>query len=251
MCALRPATACEARDTILLSRRSIRTLGATTYKSTYRYPGSIECIVVEFSRLLTQSHWEANPGESEHNASGRAGITRRPPSRVLQVCHGGADEEAADASASAAACDVEPPLRAPAPSRVPASAGARHFRARRHLPLLVLRHWGKQTELDARCANPPPPLPLARALATPPAPRTDPAPSGRLAYCPRAACTLASSPPPLLPLCAGARHCLLSPDAASPPMPPRPRCRRCPLAPMPPSPRCRLAADAASPGVLF
>ena len=137
----------------------------------------------------------------------------------------------------------EKALSALAPRRVPASAGARHFRARRHLPLLVLQHSGKQTELDARCANPPPPLPLARALATPPAPRTDPAPSGRLAYCPRAACTLASSPPPLLPLCAGARHCLLSPDAASPPMPPRPRCRRCPLAPMPPPmpprPRCR------------
>ena len=181
--------------------------------------------------ILTQSHWEANPGESEHLASG---ITRRPPSRVLQVCHGGADEEAADASASAAACDVEPPLRAPAPSRVPASAGARHFRARRHLPLLVLQHSGKQTELDARCANPPPPLPLARALATPPAPRTDPAPSGRLAYCPRAACTLASSPPPLLPLCAGARHCLLTPDAASPPMPPRPRCPLAPDAASPP-----------------
>ena len=30
--------------TILLSRRSIPTLGTTTYKSTYRYPGSRECI---------------------------------------------------------------------------------------------------------------------------------------------------------------------------------------------------------------
>ena len=60
MCALRPATACEARDTILLSRRSIRTLGATTYKSTYRYPGSIECIVVEFSRTLLKARRGVN-----------------------------------------------------------------------------------------------------------------------------------------------------------------------------------------------
>ena len=78
-------------------------------------------------------------------------------------------------------------LSAPAPSQVPASAGARYFRGRRHLPLLGLPHWGKQTELDARCANPP--LPLARAPATLPAPRTDPAPSRRLAR-------LASTSPP-------------------------------------------------------
>ena len=88
----------------------------------------------------------------------------------------------------------------------------------------------------ARCEvrqPPTPPPPCARTSTPPPAPRTDPAPSGRLAYCPRAACTLASSPPPLLPLCAGARVCLLTPDAASPPMPPRPGAADAP------SPRCR------------
>ena len=91
--------------------------------------------------------------------------------------------------------EQETALSAPAPSRVPASAGARYFRGRRHLPLLGLPRWGKQTELDARCANPPPPLPLARAPATLPAPRTDPAPSRRLARCtPRFDLTL-------LPLC--------------------------------------------------
>ena len=57
----------------------------------------------------------------------------------------------------------ETALSAPALSRVPASAGARYFRGRRHLPLLGLPRWGKQTELDARCANPPPsPPPCAR-----------------------------------------------------------------------------------------
>ena len=71
--------------------------------------------------------------------------------------------------------------------RVPASVGARHLKVRRHLHLLALRCRGTQTEIDARCAeratHPP-----ARALATPPAPRTDPASSRLLA-------------PPTRPLC--------------------------------------------------
>ena len=46
--------------------------------------------------------------------------------------------------------------------RVPASAGARHFRGRRHLPLLGHRRRGKPSEIDARCAELPPHPPCAR-----------------------------------------------------------------------------------------
>ena len=94
----------------------------------------------------------------------------------------------------------ETALSAPALSRVPASAGARYFRGRRHLPLLGLRHWVKQTELDARCAPPPPPSPLR--APQPPFP-----PHARIPHLP-AALHASLQPHPLLPLCCAGRSML-------------------------------------------
>ena len=66
--------------------------------------------------------------------------------------------------------------------RVPASAGARHLKVRRHLLLCLLRRRASWTRLTpgaplARTAPPP-----ARAPATPRAPRADPTPSRRRAH---------------------------------------------------------------------
>ena len=109
------------------------------------------------------------------------------------------------------------------------------------------------------------PAPPARAPATPPASRTGPAPSRRLAPpTPRLHAALAPHSLILYPAVRRCSmpprpRCRLAPDAATPPMPPRSRCRlaprcrprcslalrccprcrpRCPLAPMPsPMPR--------------
>ena len=81
------------------------------------------------------------------------------------------------------------------------------------------------------------PAPPARAPATPPASRTGPAPSRRLAPpTPRLHAALAPHPLILYPAVRRCSmpprpRCRLAPDAATPPMLPRPRCR----------PRCRLA----------
>ena len=146
------------------------------------------------------------------------------------MCHGGADEEAAEARAQAPPHAIRkvPPSRPPAPGRArPAPTVDSGKAAVRQLASSPDRSWSRSKSCAAagagagdsafstcaepgssfcwgpvlqgstspsssrsstlgqadraRCANPPPPLPLARAPATLPAPRTDPAPSRRLA----------------------------------------------------------------------
>ena len=50
------------------------------------------------------------------------------------------------------------------PNRVPASAGTRYFRGRRHLPLLGHRHWDKHAEIDDGCAARAPHPPCAHPI---------------------------------------------------------------------------------------
>ena len=170
------------------------------------------------------------------------GVTgpRGPFSQVLQVCHGGADEEAAEARAQAPPHAIRkvPPSRPPAPGRArPAPTVDSGKAAVRQLARPPDRSWSRSKSCAAAgagagdsafstCAEPgssfcwgpvlqgstspsssrsstlgqadrarrevrppAPPFPLARAPATLPAPRTDPAPSRRLAR-------LASTSPP-------------------------------------------------------
>ena len=108
--------------------------------------------------------------------------------------------------------------------------------------LLVLDAKASRTRHEVRRARGP--APPARAPATPPASRTGPAPSRRLAPpTPRLHAALAPHSLILYPAVRRCSmpprpRCRLAPDAATPPMPPRPRCR---LAPRCCRPRCRLA----------
>ena len=85
--------------------------------------------------------------------------------------------------------------------RAPASAGARNFRVRRHLPLLGPRRRGELAKINARCAERAPQPPL-RAPAAPPTQRTDPAPSRHLAPPTRRLAHLASTSPAFALVCA-------------------------------------------------
>merc|ERR1712155_102020 len=118
------------------------------------------------------------------------------------------------------------PLRSGYFPRAPASAGARNFRGRRHLHPLGPRRKGEPDEtLGAPSARPSPPCarPSHPARLTH-GPRTFPPPCTAHASLARRACTSLLNP---LPCCAQAL------DAATPPMPPRSRCRL--------APRCRHA----------
>ena len=98
--------------------------------------------------------------------------------------------------------------------RAPASAGARNFRVRRHLPLLGPRRRGELAKMNARCAERAPQPPL-RAPATPPTPRTDPAPSRHLAPPTRRLAHLASTSPAFALVCAQEVNLALLPRPGS------------------------------------
>ena len=98
-------------------------------------------------------------------------------------------------------------------SRVPASAGARYLRGRRHLPLLGHRRRDKQAKIDDGCASRAPHPPCTQdPTSTPPAPthrsRTFPPPC--TAHAPALHASLA--PDPLLPSCAQELEFACSPD---------------------------------------
>ena len=83
--------------------------------------------------------------------------------------------------------------------RAPASAGARNFRGRRHLPLLGLRRRGEQAVIKARCAERPPPHTHLRAPQPPRPPHARIPHLPAALHRPRAALHASLPPHPLVP----------------------------------------------------